>query len=124
MGFNIVLLKLLCDRYIIPKLVSVKVQGNVMYFTKDTYNRLSQKSHKDDFIFDLSKITVGDEVLKMFKKFYIRPSKKVYKELVRYCEGELDREMLNVIFHNNILVIMDTLQNTTNSLLGNILNRN
>lgn len=123
MGLNLRVLKFLCDRFVISKLISVKVQGEVMYFTKKDYERLSQSTHKDSFLFELSSIKIGDKVLDLFLKFYLRPSKKVYKDIVTYCKEELDKEMLMVIFHNDILVVMESLKTQTSSLLGSILKR-
>ena len=123
MGFNIVLLKLLCDRYVIPKLVSVKVQGKVMYFTKETYGILTDRNRKELSIFESNKISIGDEVIKMFKKFYLRPSKKVYKELVMYVQSELDKDMLSVIYHNGVIAVMDTLHNSTKSVMGSLISK-
>ena len=123
MGLNLRVLKFLCDRFVISKLVSVKVQGEVMYFTKKDYERLSQSKHKDSFLFELSGVKIGDKVLDLFLKFYLRPSKKVYKDIVTYCKKELDKEMLMVIFHNDILVVMESLRGQTSTLLGSILKR-
>lgn len=123
MGFNIVLLKLLCDRYVIPKLVSVKVQGKVMYLTKDDYKRMSIYKPSDEFIFELSKVKVGDHVLSLFKKFYVRPSKKTYKVIVKYCKDRLDENMLTVIFHSKILAVMDSLKEPVGRLSYSLLKR-
>jgi len=123
MELNLRVLKFLCDRFIIPKLVAVKVQGKVMYFTKEQYQKLSEHTHRDTFLFDLSKVKIGDMLLDLFQKFYLRPSKSTYRKVLKYCQDELEKEILMVIFHNNIQVVMETLNGSTSSVLGSLLKR-
>ena len=123
MGYNHKVLEFLCDRFIIPDLVSVKVQGKRMYFTKETYKIMSEYEHKDSFVFDLSKISIGERILNIFEKFYLRPSKETYRHLIRYCESELDKDMLYVIFNNNILVVMESLKGMTPNIINSLNNK-
>ena len=123
MGYNHKVLEYLCDQFIIPELVSVKVQGKRMYFTKETYKIMAEYEHKDSFVFDLSKVSIGEKILNIFEKFYLRPSKETYRHLIRYCESELDKGMLYVIFNNNIMVVMESLKGMTPNIVNSLNNK-
>lgn len=84
---------------------------------------MSEYEHKDSFVFDLSKISIGERILNIFEKFYLRPSKETYRHLIRYCESELDKDMLYVIFNNNIMVVMESLKGMTPNIINSLNNK-
>lgn len=84
---------------------------------------MSEYEHKDSFVFDLSKISIGERILNIFEKFYLRPSKETYRYLIRYCESELDKDMLYVIFNNNIMVVMESLKGMAPNIINSLNNK-
>ena len=123
MAFNIRLLEVLCERFVIQDMVSVKVQGEQMYMKSEVYQRLSDKNVKDPEIFKMNKTKVDDMVLGMCKKFYLRPSKKTRERLVEYCKEQLNQNTHYVIFQGELLAVMDSLQVRSRGLFSLLLNR-
>ena len=123
MAFNIRLLEVLCERFVIQDMVSVKVQGEQMYMKTEVYQRLSDKNVKDPEIFKMNKTKVDEMVLGMCKKFYLRPSKKTREGLVEYCKEQLNKNTHYVIFQGELLAVMDSLQVRSRGLFSLLLNR-
>lgn len=123
MAFNIRLLEVLCERFVIQEMVSVKVQGEQMYMKSEVYQRLSDKNVKDPEIFKMNKTKVDEMVLGMCKKFYLRPSKKTRARLVEYCKEQLNQNTHYVIFQGELLAVMDSLQVRSRGLFSLLLNR-